>query len=836
MIDFLDLVQSLELALKNRQMYTAAHPRAQKAITILNEQMREWLNLSPTLHIAASMGKVFVDGDPVDYKSPHLTALARQFGERQISGIIFRRGLTAGELDPVLSLLALRPAKVEEEGGPGAILARHELSHVRLSQTQYKEVRQGEGGDEDNPSAPATVRTPGALDPAAKAALEALAASLKAAGAEVAQASADAAGPGPGGAGQGRGTGPEPGLGLGPEPGLGLGPSPGLGSGPSPVPGTGPGRGGRSGQPGGTLEAIFQQWLDELTLLPAASMEAGKFSGANLSFLAGSPNALEMGESFPPSRQVEGLRLALLSLPPEQLLSVVAGLGTLPTGHRGLRVAFEALAAESFAKAATALMEGPMPWEFTQDALLSTLRTAPKAQALLIALDRELKTRGAGADLLAHLEELVRRLEWENLSVEEKLRQALEKDKLWSLTLDQRLRFLRQLLDEGRIEAMLQVLERVIAGLGHEDPARRSAAALTLTGVTRWLLAPGLPAAAESLVTQGLTEAFGRESMVNVHRPVTEALGVTVAAMVSRQQPGRTLALMRELSALCARQESKEEWRDAALAGLWDSLAEPARLREVVEMLYSASPETLAGELVPYFDAVGARAAMLLVEVLGDEPDRKRRGRLLDVIRAMGSTALPAVEEGLNSDAWYLVRNALILLAEIGGNRALEQANACLVHPDGRVKRAAVRTMWRVGGPASVPGLLGALPAVDPETQEEVMFGLAQLRATQAVSTLAAFAADRKYIERQRVRAAETIGQIGDPRAVQSLKDLARRRGRIFTSAEPLAVRLAACRSLLALNTSAAIEALSEVVAGEPWHKDRTMLQQVLDSRPRSST
>jgi hypothetical protein len=834
MIDFLDLVQSLQLALKNRQMYTAAHPRAQKALTILNEQMREWLNLSPTLHIAASMGKVFVDGDPVDYKSPHLTALARQFGERQISGIIFRRGLTAGELEPVLNLLSLRPAKVEEEGGAATILARHELSHVRLSQTQYKEVRQGEGGDEDNPFAPSTVRTPGALDPAAKAALEALAASLKAAGAEVAQASADAAAGS--GSGADRGIGPEPGLGLGPEPGLGLGPLPGLGSGPSPVTGTGPGRGGRSGQPGGTLEMIFHQWMEELTLLPAATMEAGKFSGANLSFLAGSPSALEMGDSFPPSRQVEGLRLALLSLPPEQLLSVVAGLGTLPTGHRGLRVAFEALAAESFAKAASALMEGPLPWDFTQDALLSTLRTAPKAQALLIALDRELKTRGAGADLLAHLEELVRRLEWENLSVEEKLRQALEKDKLWSLTLDQRLRFLRQLLDEGRIEAMLQVLERVIAGLGHEDPARRSAAALTLTGVTRWLVAPGLPGAAESLVTQGLTEAFGREPLENVHRPVTEALGVTVAAMVSRQQPGRTLALMRELSALCARQEGKEEWRDAALAGLWDSLAEPARLREVVEMLYSASPETLAGELVPYFGAVGARAAMLLVEVLGDEPDRKRRGRLLDVIRALGSAALPAVEEGLNSDAWYLVRNALILLAEIGGSRAMEQANACLVHPDGRVKRAAVRTMWRVGGPASVPGLLGALPAVDPETQEEVMFGLAQLRATQAIATLAAFAADRKHIERQRVRAAETLGQIGDPRAVKSLKNLARRRGRIFTSTEPLPVRLAACRSLLALNTPAAIEALSEVVAGEPWHKDRTVLQQVLDSRPRSST
>jgi HEAT repeat protein len=111
------------------------------------------------------------------------------------------------------------------------------------------------------------------------------------------------------------------------------------------------------------------------------------------------------------------------------------------------------------------------------------------------------------------------------------------------------------------------------------------------------------------------------------------------------------------------------------------------------------------------------------------------------------------------------------------------------------------------------------------------MFALVQVRAIQAIPTLAAFAVDRRNPEAQRVKAAETIGQIGDPRSIQALVEIAGRKGRLFTTAEPLAVRLAACRALLALGTPAASEALFELVAAEPWHRDRTALQQIVNSR-----
>jgi len=774
MSEFLELVQSIQLALKAQLMYTASHPRAQMAIQNLGAQMDEWLAAKPSIHIATNQNRLFLDGTPFEGKHLHLTALARQLAERQISGLIFMRGVTGVELAEVLGILILKPAKVEEAGGVAKIFSTKTLPHVQLSQTTYKEVREGEGGEEDHGGSAAGVNKP---DPSMQAALEALAASMAAAAPQ-----------------------------------------------PAPAPAAFP-------QPGLDLEILTEQWEEQLDLIPHKSLLEGSFEPAHLGFLGGTPLSIGMGETFPSSSQMEGLRRALLALAPDKLMAVVAGLDSLPAGHPGMRMGFQALSTESFTQASTAMMAQDTPWEPVRDAMFQTLLYAPQQHTMLAALESELRAKGAGVDQLERLQELVQQLDWETQSMEEKMRQAAEQGKLWKITLDQRLRFLRRLLDEGRVEGLLALLEQVLEALGSDDVARRELAAQTLPGVARWMEDPGLPVEAEGPVIQGLTSHFGWEPLAHIHRSSTEALGVVIASQVYRGEPGHALALVQELTGLCAFQDGRQEWRESALAGLKDSLENPAYLAKVTDLLHTATPETMLGELLPYLDAIGLPAARFLVGVLGDEPDRKRRGKLLEAIRSMGDVALPAVYEGLESPAWYLVRNALNLVSDMGDAGAVDAVRALLAHPDGRVKRASVRALWKLGGPASVAPLLAAFPAADPQTQSEIMFALVQVRAGQAVSTLAAYAVDRRNPEALRARAAETIGQIGDPRSIPQLVEIARRKGRVFTTAEPTPVRVAACKALLALDTPAATEALCEVVAAEPWHRgDRTVLQQVVNT------
>jgi hypothetical protein len=577
------------------------------------------------------------------------------------------------------------------------------------------------------------------------------------------------------------------------------------------------------------VDALAEQWRDQLGRIPYRSILEGPVPPANLAFLAGTGPARNMGEQFPPAPQVEGLRRALLTLAPEQALAVVAGLDTLPPGHRGMRMGFQSLAVEAFTRAGAALIAGGAPWERVRETMYGTVRYSPQAHAMVTALERELRGRGVSPDQVAKLQDLIQQLDWENQTMEEKLRQVLELEKLWTLSLDQRLRFLRQLLDEGRTDHLLQVLDLLLATLRQDNPSRREMAAQTLTGVARWLAGPGLPAGAEERLAQGLGWHFLQEPLLHIHRATTESLGLLLTHQVHQGGHQRALGLLHVLAERCAHQDPPVDWRKAALVRLGERLAEPALLRQVAELLHGASPEALNEDLVPFFAALGRPAAQTLMDLLGEEPDRKRRGRLLEVLRALGAAALPAIQEGLASESWYLVRNALNLLGEVGEPSAMNQAARCLLHADDRVKLAAARALYKVGGPAAVPTLLAALSRTDPETQLEIMFGLGQLRAAQAVPNLGAFAQDRRNPGRLRVRAVETIGQIGEPGSVPVLVDLARRKGRIFTSAEPLEVRLAACRALVALGTLEAKVALGHLVAEEPKHKDRGALQRVLD-------
>jgi hypothetical protein len=584
-------------------------------------------------------------------------------------------------------------------------------------------------------------------------------------------------------------------------------------------------------QPAFNLEILTEQWEEQLELIPHQSLLEGDFQPAQLGFLGGTPLSFGMGDNFPPSSQVEGLRRALLALTPDKLMAVVAGLDSLPAGHAGMRMAFQSLATEAFTQASNALMASDAPWESVRQAMFETLQFAPQQQTMLAELENDLRTKAAGADQIARLQELIQQLDWETQSMEEKFRQAQEQGKLWQITLDQRLRFLRRMLDEGRVEGLLALIEQILDALRSEDVSQREMAAQTLTGIARWIEDPGLPIEAEGPLVEGLCAHFGWEPLAHIHRSSTEALGVVVVSQVNRGEPGHALALLQELAGLCAFHDGRQDWRESALASLWEVLGTPGCLAKVAELLHTSTPETMLGELIPYLEAVGQPAARFLVGVLGDEPDRKRRAKELEAIRSMGALALPAVYEGLDSSAWFLVRNALNLLSEMGDADAVEPVRACLAHPDGRVKRAAVRALWKLGGPASVPHLLAALPLVDPETQSEIMFALVQVRAIQAIPTLAAFAVDRRNPEAQRVKAAETIGQIGDPRSIQVLVEIVRRKGRLFTTAEPVQVRLAACKALLALDSPPAWEALCELVAAEPWHRDRSVLQQVVNTR-----
>ena len=395
------------------------------------------------------------------------------------------------------------------------------------------------------------------------------------------------------------------------------------------------------------------------------------------------------------------------------------------------------------------------------------------------------------------------RLAWDSQPLDEQIRRARDDAQFWDLSQEQRIAFLEALLRQERIDPFIEDIERLLGALTEEEPGLRMTAALSLARVAQWTLDPGFPMEAEGTILEGLKAHFAWESQEHIQGIAAKALEAMLAAFLRKGGVGQVQRTVQDLRGLLAFLGEDQAWRLGALENLSWRLATPEFLDPAVEALHRADADAVLAEYIPYFESLGEAGAVALVRVLGCEPDRLRRKKLLEVIRALGPHAIDALLASLKDPAWFLVRNALNLLSEIGHAGVLDEVSTCLRHADVRVKRAAVRALWKLGGPASAPFLLPDLPMADPSTQMEILFGLGKVQAEAAVPALVDLMKRSEASEGVRVRAAEALGQIGNAAAVAPLGDLVRRKGRLFGSMESLELRLAAARALVAIGTPA---------------------------------
>lgn len=543
------------------------------------------------------------------------------------------------------------------------------------------------------------------------------------------------------------------------------------------------------------------------------------FQPLHLAGLGALGTELGFGPGQPSPDQVDTLNQVLSGLGPGTLLRLLAGLGTLPQDPAGLTLGLHGLMGGLLQRAVTGLLGQGADWN----------QLAGPVQGILSLLPDKDQVRGGLGDFLrgqghdpSKIGLLLRRVTWEDLSLEARLVKILEEGCLFDLTLEERLAFLRELLDLGRIDDFVRVQELLLDALRQERLLRLQSAQ-TLAGIARWALAPGLPLDIEGPLAEGLKANFPWEPDPPVHRWTTEALETLLRTHVGRGDLNRVISDMRELEGACAFLDHPQPWRREAYDRLLETLRRPGLLDEVVAHLHGMDRAHLASEAFPYLEFIGVPMVHHLMACLGQEEDRVKRGRLVEAIRQMGPAALPPILQALESPTWYLVRNALNLLTDIGDAGLLGTIAPLLRHPEPRVRRVAIRSLWRLCGPASEPHLIPRMKETDPGALEEVLFALGQLKSVAGLPAIAEFAQDRRAQEKLRIKAIETLGAIGSPEALAPLGELVRRRG-FFAATESAPLRLAAARALVDLGTPTALALLRSIFDAEPRGEFREAL------------
>lgn len=755
MNDVLAFAQSLAVAFRSMQMYTAAHPRSRDALAAAYAVLQQHLSERPRIQFVVSGTRSFLNGEAQDHRSPHLAALVKQVTERGVSGFIIERGASLEEFSAFLEALGTRPPKVEELGGLESMLLVAGVKRIQITQIRYQVVLEAEGGEDAGQElnrAP-SVLAPPPEDPLMKAIREALLSAL--------------------------------------EPG---------------APGAGPSQGQGQGQ---GIE-------DDLAFLQ-------DFQPMHLGGLGALGSELGFGPGQPSQGEVDTLHQILAGLGPGPQLRLLAGLGSLPAAPAGLGAGLHAVAGDLLRQAVTGLLAKGAAWDRLAGPVQGILNLLPDRDGVMGGLGAYLQGQGHDPSQVGLL---LRRVSWSDLSLEAKLVKVLDEGCLFDLTLDERLAFLRELLDLHRFDDFVRVQELLLDAL-RQNHLQRLQSAQTLAGVARWARVPGLPPEIEAPLSEGLKAHFPWEPEPPVHRWTTEALESLFWAHLTRGELGQIIQDTEELEGACAFLDTPQPWRQEALARIRGTLRRPGLLDEAVGHLFTMDRARHALEVHPYFEFIGAPMVEHLMTSLGQEEDRVRRGRLVEAIRLMGPAALPPILQALESPTWYLVRNALALLADIGDAGLLPTIAPLLRHPEPRVRRVAVRALWRLCGPASESHLISRIRETDPGTLEEILFALGQLRSVSALPALAEFSQDRRAMERLRIKAIETLGAIGSPQAEAALAELVRRKG-FFTGPESPAIRLAAAEALRILGTPGAMTQLREILDAEPRGEFRQILHERL--------
>jgi len=133
-----------------------------------------------------------------------------------------------------------------------------------------------------------------------------------------------------------------------------------------------------------------------------------------------------------------------------------------------------------------------------------------------------------------------------------------------------------------------------------------------------------------------------------------------------------------------------------------------------------------------------------LLDMLKDSGDRSERRTILTLLRNQGIAILPQLQTRLEDPVWYFVRNLIHLLGELRQEESARLLIPLLHHNDHRVVKEALVVLGRIGSRNATP-FIGRLLLTEPP-----------------LST--------KKNDEIRIAAARTLGVLGDPRAIETLR------------------------------------------------------------------
>ncbi|MDO8425976.1 MAG: HEAT repeat domain-containing protein [Deltaproteobacteria bacterium] len=227
----------------------------------------------------------------------------------------------------------------------------------------------------------------------------------------------------------------------------------------------------------------------------------------------------------------------------------------------------------------------------------------------------------------------------------------------------------------------------------------------------------------------------------------------------------------------------------------------------------------------------GSEAAEFLLDEIIAAPEALIRRNLFNAIVLFGKAVKHQVEERLyKSPEWFVVRQMVALLGEVGDEGSLDSIEAAYNNPEARVKREVLKSLIKIQSPRSTAMLLRTLEEEDEALVTQAIMSLGMLKDSSVIDILGGIAlkrgSDSLEIKKEAIKA---LGIIGHPKAVPFLTRILFKRVWFGKKANEEARSLAAY-SLGLIGTNDAYEALKEACEGSSGEL-HTACKRILEKR-----
>jgi hypothetical protein len=137
-----------------------------------------------------------------------------------------------------------------------------------------------------------------------------------------------------------------------------------------------------------------------------------------------------------------------------------------------------------------------------------------------------------------------------------------------------------------------------------------------------------------------------------------------------------------------------------------------------------------------YLDSLGWESLVHITNMLGQLVSKEARLMICDYLGKRGRDHVNIIANSLRDKHWYVVRNTVLILGYIGGEKTLPYLSSAAGHPDHRVRREIIQALSQIELDRAIDILFGFLKDPEPKLRHTTLNHLARMGGRRAFESI----------------------------------------------------------------------------------------------------